>query len=218
MPQEDFLNGTTHESYGTIDFAPIHGDARTIFGSPLKHTDCIRLTINTATLSRNLGIDRIFSKDPVLIGYLSYAQLAQAILSTSRGPSIPLTIEYVTGDAHLREEPPERNVKNLFNSDVNSIIQNIMNDCDELAAITKGSARRKARGIKESIPNSFPFIRDVMEESFQNTAEDAKTDIANFLERRLREAGLDHLTNLVDQEALQPFTHETQQTPAEDEE
>ena len=179
-----------HESYGSISFSPIHGDARPMFGSPLKHTDYIRVLIHTAELTRSLSQDHVFSKNKIFVGYMTHAQMAEAFLSPNRGGSVPITIEYLTGDEHLREYPPERPSRNLFNTDVSDTLNRIIEECDNLAETSKGPAKRKAQGISASLRNALPFIRDRMEDFLDQTAQDAKRDVEYFIAGQITQAGL----------------------------
>ena len=185
-----------HESYGAIPFTPVHGQPRTMFGSPLKHTDRIRVSINAAALARTLSEDHIFPKELLFSGYLTHTQFAEAILSLNRGPSVPVTIDFVTGDLQHREDPPERPPRYLFNTDVTETIERLIQECDELAGITKGPASRKAKGIAASLRNSFSFIRERMEEFLQTTADGAKKDLDHSIADLIRQADLSHLSAL----------------------
>ena len=183
-------DATAHESYGSISFSPIHGQARPMFGSPLKHTDYIRVLIHTAELTRSLSQDHVFSKNQIFVGYMTHAQMAEAFLSPNRGGSVPITIEYVTGDEHLRDYPPERPSRNMFNTDVSDTLNRIIQECDNLAEASKGPAKRKAQGISNSLRNALPFIRDRMEDFLDQTTDDAKRDVEYFIAEQIRQAGL----------------------------
>ena len=184
-----------HESYGTITFSNQHGPPRNVFGTPIQHSDVIRVDIHSATLIRSLSNDHILNDEQLFSGYLSQAQLAQAILTMAGGPPTPITLQHVRGDTRLREEPPTRNRTELFDAETLGVLDELMTQCDELVEATKGTAHRKAQGLRAALENRLPFIANRMRETHHRTADEAVQEMNASINRTLRQAGLEAIVN-----------------------
>ena len=205
-----------HESYGAITLTHQHGPPRTLFGSPFQHADVIRLEIHTASILRSLHEDHVMTKDHILTGHLSQAQLANALFSLSAGPPTPITIQFLRGDQRQRRDPPPRDGSTLFDPEIIEFIDTLVSQCDDLIESTKGTARRKAQGIREALKNNIPFIAEQMRNTHQRTVEDAKHEIDAFIKNRLTQTGLDAVIQRHDTLSLPtypPTTGEDTPTP-----
>lgn len=186
-----------HESYGSIAFTHRHSHPKHTFGSPVQHTDLINIQINTATLIRSTSKDLIFDDEQVFSGYLSQAQLAEAMFSMNNGPATPITIEYVSGDTKRRQEPPPpKDTDEQFQQEVQALLYRITADCQQLADTNKGKIRQQALGIKHSLENNIQFIQQRMKEHLYHVADQAKREIDAHRERTIRQAGLDAIHSL----------------------
>ena len=174
-----------HESYGTITFSHQHGPPRNVFQSPTTHTDVIRIHISTASMTRTMSDDHILTHNPVFTGYLTHAQLADALFFMSSGQATPITIQFVQGDDRIREEPPRRDPALLLDTDLQHILADLITQCDELSDLTKGSAKRKAEDIKAALQNQLPFLADRMRETHQRIAQEAKQEFTASINRTL---------------------------------
>ena len=180
----------SHESYGTITFSRQHGPPRNVFGSPMEHTEVIRLEINAVSIQRSATQDHLLQDTNIFTGYLTHAQLAEALFYVSSGPPTPITIQYVQGDPAFREEPPRRNPDVLLDQDVESFLEDMTTRLDELVQTTKGPAQRKAQGLRESFRTNIHFIADRMRETNRRTADQAKQEFTAYIARTLTDAGL----------------------------
>ena len=198
-------NKTKHESYGSITFTHRHSHPRHTFGSPVEHADLVHIQIQTATLLRSLSEDHIMSDQHIFSGYMSPAQFAQALFTMNNGPATPITIEYVTGDTKRRQQtPPPKDTPEQFENEVQSLLDGILAECDQLANTTKGAIRKQALSIKHSLENNIPFIQQRMKENLHHVADQAKRDFDAYRERTIRQAGLEALNALHQRESSSP--------------
>lgn len=187
---------TTHESYGALTITHQHGPPISLFGSPVEHSDVVRLEIHTASLLRSLHQDHILSDTPIFVGYLSHSQLANALFALApAGPPTPITIRYILGDKTFRNDPPPRDPRDLIDAEIQQSLHRILEQCDELIETSKGSAKRRARGLKAALENQIPFILERLRETHQQTADDAKQEVTAFIHRSLSQLGLQALAD-----------------------
>lgn len=80
-----------HPAYGTISMTEVSGGRETLFGSSVKHSRRIRISISTAECLREYYSDNIFPGRELLEFELSHAQLAMFITSTGKYVGTPIT-------------------------------------------------------------------------------------------------------------------------------
>ena len=126
---------------------------------------------------------------------MSQAQLAQALFTMNNGPATPITIEHITGDTKRREEPPAPpNTAHQFETEIKTLLDRILAECNELANSTKGGVRKQALSIKRSLQNNIPFIQQRMKDNLHHVADEAKRDFDTYREPTIRKAGLETLS------------------------
>ena len=186
-----------HESFGTITFTHRHGPERHAFGSPVQHSDLIHIDIHQASLVRSNSKDQFFSNHPIFSGYMSHAQIDEALFALGNGPATPITIEFVAGDTkHRQPPPPPEDPAAQFDQEIDDVLKRILNDCDQLAETTKGRVRSQALSIKHSLQNNIPFIKDRLKETVHSIADHAKREFDAYRDRTIQHAGVNTLNAL----------------------
>ena len=82
----------THPSYGMIRISQAQGTESVLFGSSIKHSRTINITISQGALMRELNTDHFLENGQILNIELSPTQFADAI--TSIGSAVPCTLRW----------------------------------------------------------------------------------------------------------------------------
>lgn len=95
--------GTTeyynHPAFGMIGVSVVTGGTGVLFGSDVRHHQCIRLTISTAEHQRNLSNDWYRADKTLIEIEMSHSQFAQMITNPNRGDGVPCTLNRVKGES-----------------------------------------------------------------------------------------------------------------------
>lgn len=92
---------TEHPSYGTLGFSRRTGGKTALFGSSIKHSDTIAMTLRHADVTRGLNSDWFHGGDVIAEAEMSYAQFAEAITSMNMGTGVPVTLRFIEGKGQL---------------------------------------------------------------------------------------------------------------------
>jgi hypothetical protein len=103
----DEENVIEHESFGQLSFHRIHaGNGKPLYGSALKHSEIIRMTLSQSKQVRSLHETRHYPKEILFEVDLSPQQFAEVITTMNMGGGIPVTIYRMLGK-QLKECPHE---------------------------------------------------------------------------------------------------------------
>ena len=192
------LGGTeyTHPSYGLLSFNRVsmsHGTA--LFGSSLKHSTAITLTLSTARLHRSdLHSDHVFTDKRIVELMMSPAQFADLITGLNHGQGTPVTIDWREGVGHV-EEPPYHSKVDEFSEEFADNVKEIGAAFD---AVIEDAARRKLSGVfikqlvhlRGHIDSHMPFMAKQWTRQMQRTATEAKAEVEAFVTGLIRSTGI----------------------------
>ena len=179
-----------HESFGVLNISRVQVSGNMpLFGSSIEHNNLIMIEVKTAFRDRHLHQDWIHSDKLLLRASMSPSQFADAITSLNAGTGTPITLEYVTGDDHHREEPPRPQKHQQFQSELGETLAEALQLTDELIAETKGRIRRKAEAVKRHLASNMPFVETQFARQMDKTVTEAKAEIEAFATMRERATG-----------------------------
>ena len=206
-----------HESFGTLHVSRRSGGDGRLFGSPLRHQHHMAITLKTASMSRSLSNDWIFSDKVVAEVEMSEAQWAQFVSSPNVGGGVPCTIRYrhTEGFKAMEDVPEADGVKTTFEKEVKARADEYAASARELVpvldAILAGATIKKADlkalrdrldTIATGMPNSMKFMYEQFERTMDKTVCAAKADIEAHFIKTVMQAGIDALTAANDRPTL----------------
>lgn len=203
-------NKKTHESYGMIEINKFTGGQQTYFGSSIRHSGGISISIFDAEINRNLYRDRFFHDTiPIIKVSMSHSQFAEMLTANMNTMGTPCTIEYKNGK---RMEQPNFESKRLqfedeFEEkvkDVNKKLNTLIEDTKKILSSKKTPNKSEKEIIldqlailQQEIYSNIPFIATSFNEQIDKTITEAKADIEGFYEAKIRNLGIEALTNNV---------------------
>lgn len=125
----DNNNLKTHPSYGMIRISQAQGSESVLFGSSIKHSRTINITISQGALMRELNADHFLENGQILNIELSPTQFADAI--TSIGSAVPCTLRWRESVGPI-EYPEYENKKETFRKEFNKIVDDSYEKCGTL--------------------------------------------------------------------------------------
>jgi hypothetical protein len=187
-----------HESYAMLGFSRITSSPpQPLFGSSIKHSNLIQLTIKSAEKEREFQKDYIRGKENLIQVYMSSTQFAAAITSMNIGDGIPCTLSYVKGDKfnsetrQFRANPPEIDFKKQaqgeIEEDMNRLATQLSNLSNNAKSILEAKGNIKAADketllkdiamLIQEVKSNIPFIHQCFQKSIEKTVTEAKGEI-----------------------------------------
>jgi hypothetical protein len=205
MTDEEKRKEIRHPSFGVINISRgVCSNKMNLFGSSIQQRTFMRIDISKAVLVRNIGRDYIMSDHgvPIISVYLSPSQFADAITSLNQGEGTPCTINFV--DGHEVKEAILENKRVQFDNEFEDKMREVTSATNEFytkieAILSKPSIGKHDRELilkqldqlKMQIESNVPFIKRQFTEQMDETVVEAKNEILNFLEDRIKTLGLE---------------------------
>lgn len=189
-----------HPSYGMIAFDRITSNVpEALFGSSIKHTNPIRLTIRHAEVDRHINCDWYNARGRIIEIEMSQSQFADAITSFNRGDGVPCTILFTERDGNI----PECNFVNKVEQFSGEFSEQISGVQDELGQCIKDvsdifekkktltkAEREKIIGVLQKAKNNVGcnarYVYNCFNEQMDKTVKEAKGEIESFMQNKIR--------------------------------
>lgn len=199
-----------HPSYGMISFNRYCGGDTEFFGSSIKHDGGIELTVSIAEQERYLSKDWYFPKKAVLRLRMTETQFAQAITHMNTSGT-PCTLEYFNGE-YIEQPNGIINKRLEFQDEFNKEMKRIGSElvkfqksADELLTSKKNMTKtdkeelaKLLEHIVNQVSSNLPFIAESFNETMESIVTEAKDEVEQFVERKVRATGIDTLkANLI---------------------
>lgn len=201
----------THPSYGLVHVGHYTTTPpQNFFGSSVRHSAGVSLTISLAQKSRDLSNTWYSSRDEVIKIDMTGAQWTELLALFNHGSGVPCTISHVNKSALEDYEDtlvppcPETNERQEIESefrramaDTASGVSKLIERAQELQSkpsITKADRKEFldiANNIKCKIDCVLPFIHAQFNEAMDGIVVNAKHDLELFANQLIRQAGLD---------------------------
>ena len=192
--RKDILNQEpeTHESYGLVSFSRFSINPPVpLFGSSIRHSHPIRMTISQGKKYRDFQKDRYMDGKTLCEVWLSATQFAEAITSFNVGCGVPCTIRNVIGDSEQREPCPEVNFRKQANNELKEEMSELSERVEELSKDAKeilgktGNIKKSEKEkllkdlifLAQEVRSNIPFVHDCFNESINKTVTEAKGEI-----------------------------------------
>ena len=187
-----------HPAYGTIQFSRRHGGKNTLFGSSIKHSDVIALTLRHAELERGLNNDWIYGGGIIAEAEMSYSQFAEAITSMNMGSGVPVTLRFIEKDGDIPEcdfVNKREQFSNEFKTNLNKtmeITKDLIKDVNDLFTSKKTLNKADKKEILDKLTKIYGniscnavYVYDQFNEQMDKTVMEAKGEIEAFYQNKL---------------------------------
>jgi len=193
----------SHESYGLLQISKVTSSgARPLFGSSIKHSNTVRISIHTATKRRSDSSSEYYHDDKQLIEVeMSASQFAEAITTLNHGTGTPVTLQKIMGKT--MEACPEENKRaqhsREFKERMEKLAQSIKAKRDELVAtVDKAKLSKKAKEemimkynvLVQEIEKNIPFFETQFNRQMDKTVTEAKAEVESFITNAIQSTGL----------------------------
>lgn len=200
-------NREFHDSFGVLKFSRIHRGGNTqLFGSSIKHSDTIIMTVSTASVERELNQDWVTDEDKILECEMSYSQFAEAITSMNIGVGTPVTLRSTQLIPHIEscdfvgkrtqfEEEFKRNMRKQ-NETVDTLINSVSNIFDAKKPLNKSDRENilnLLNKLQMAVGCNQEFIFTQFNRQMDKTVNEAKGEIEAFMQNKINAIGLDNL-------------------------
>lgn len=195
-----------HESYGLIGFSRVSSTGgRNFFGSSVKSSHYIELTIRHAHRKRNLSQYWYSPEEEIVELRLSPNQFAELLTTMNVGSGVPCTIQYV-GRTKM-DECPAIDQREKFEQEFTRDVKNANAKAKQLAADiaalfdTKGTIKQsdrtavieKLRMLMQEVENNMPFVQTQFNEAMDKTVAEAKGEVEAFVNHKIHSLGINAL-------------------------
>tara|TARA_R110000796_G_scaffold231853_5_gene349927 strand:+ start:1125 stop:1745 length:621 start_codon:yes stop_codon:yes gene_type:complete len=195
------------DSFGMISASRVSSTGQFLFGSDIKHSAFVTLTISTATFDEEKTNHHIFTKDQIVRVAMTAVQWAD-LLCNMNTTGVPCTIERRIDKEVERYEPSVDKLGVAFRKGKeyleNATTIGLLNDVRRLIEDSKLSKKAKSeleaatRLLDKNLKNNAVFYLSQFIEESTKVVIDSKAEVeANrtFIMKRLGEIKLDELKN-----------------------
>ncbi len=199
-----------HESFGLLSFHRIHaGNGKPLYGSALKHSEIIRMTLYKSKQVRNLHENRYYPKEVLFEVDLSPQQFAEVITTLNMGHGIPVTIYRMLGK-QLKDCPYE-DEREIFTKEfqqridkVTKTAQSLMEKANALLsqknplkAAEKEELKNLLYRIDQELKSNMQFTSTMFQETVEKTVSSGKQEIEAFWRGIVESLGVQKLAEKV---------------------
>lgn len=185
---------TEHPSFGLLSFArTTNSKGQVLFGSSIKHENCIRMSIDQGIVERRNSVEHYFGRKNLIQVDMSLVQFSEAITTLNHGVGTPVTIR--TYGKEQMENPPGNTVRESFVTELETQINNVTKDIDDLNVFSKrlekergtlsvtdrNALQQKISNVTRELKDNLPFILKQFNRQMERSVNEAKTEIASFI-------------------------------------
>lgn len=196
-----------HESYGMLQISRVNcGAGNPLFGSSIKHSNMIELSIHEGYLNRHLNRDWFHAGKRIITIAMSYNQFADAMTNLNCGDGVPTTITYKDGKYVekcpfiSKNEQHHEELRQAF-EELQKKVTELSKQTDELLGkktLNKADKESISKGIeyiRREMSSNLPFIQEQFEKQMDKTVTEAKSEIEGFMTTTILNAGIEALNN-----------------------
>lgn len=167
-----------------------------LYGSDLRHTNFIAVTIAASSLTRSLSRDWHHAENDLIEVTLSESQWATFVSSLNLGSGIPATLTRY--DGRLIPGLPERDIVHEFKNEVRDAMTQATTELDAaLAALETADTKTWRKAVMERVAKArqhlsanLPFVADQFDHHAEAVVEAAKAEVAAHVQATLLRAGI----------------------------
>ncbi len=187
-----------HPSYGLLQISRCTSSIPTnVFGSSIKHTHTIRMTLSRAYVNRNLSNDFYMTDGQIAEIEMSQSQFAELICSMNQGSGIPVTIKWLKGEG-MTEPCPFSDKRRLFENEFkesiaksNELLNQLIAQIEEILNKPKPTktdikdAMSLLIRLQSCMNDNKDFIYRQFNEQMDRSTLEAKGEIEAFIQNKI---------------------------------
>ena len=192
-----------HESYGMVGVSRVtHSHGTSLFGSSIKHSNTIRLSIKTAEVNRHLNRDWYHGNDRLIEIELAPTQFAEMITCMNMGNGVPCTLRYLEDHKRL-ENPPEVKQREIFEQEFQENVDKIKdfykNDFKQIkeTLLKKGTIkigeRKQTINIITKLINTLEDAMPFLQKGFNESMDKTVSEVEAFVMHKVTSLGIEGL-------------------------
>jgi len=196
----------SHKSYGffRLDRRTVGGKGASLFGSSIKHTNIIALSIGRAKRRRCYHQYSHYPEEKLVEVELSASQLADALFTFNHHEGAPCTIKYVGREA--MPECPEYSQREMFEDELKKKLRGAMEQAQELVKQSQEILQKKTilkadredllgrlHQLSMNIGTNMAFVQSQFNEAMERTVQEVKMEISAHANSVLTSLGMDAL-------------------------
>lgn len=192
-----------HEAYGMLKFSRVQGGDPSLFGSSVKHSNKIVMTLCHGSVARELSNDWFFAESPVCEVEMSMTQFSEAITSMNMGSGVPVTIRYTEKDGYMKpitftnkrtQFVEEFRADNLANSkkaiDILSEVRELFERKGTIKTGEKKEIIRKLNQLTTELTANSDFAIRQFDEATEKIVTAAKGEVEAFVANKMQSIAL----------------------------
>ena len=201
----------THASWGMVGFYHTQGGERQLFGSDVSNRNTIFLRVKHAKKSRELGRDWTMGTDTICEVELSALQFAELLTNTNVGDGVPCTVRYTRTDGYIQYKPEASKLDVIYEEReavverASSSLKEIETELEELVTNKKISKNignellhKLSHALSDLEGSNFDFYKKQATREIDKMVVEAKSQISEYVEAKIRSVGLETLMNGAD--------------------
>lgn len=198
-----FENKDKQPAYGMLAFSRISGGNPNLFGSSIRHTQKIQLTLKEGHVTRELNNDWYAGDKTLFEVEMSYTQFAELISAMNVGDGVPVTIRYtenkgrvdgiqiVNKRTQFLDEFKNQNEQSV--DQINKMIkqlQTIFAEKRPLKAKEKTEILSALAVLSNTINSHNIFTLSQFDEAMEKIATEAKGEVEAFIQNKMNSLAL----------------------------
>ena len=202
----------SHPAMAMVSFHRISSSpGEVLFGSSIRHSSLISMTVKKACVDRDLSTDWHFAQDTLLEVYLSKTQFAELLTSMNVGDGVPSTLVSFNGEHFELPNLPSK--AEQFKSEIKKDLDDVLADLKKSYALVKQSidenkpmtkkGLREMEGLLKSFEDlassHLPFVMDQFSKHMSKVVQEAKASVDAFVEKTYIDSGIEALKKNVPQ-------------------
>lgn len=192
----------THPAYAQIRASRVSGKA-CLYGSDFEHQHYVTIEISRSELNRCMSDDHPFPREEYIEIALSEAQWATFVATPNVGMGTQCTLQHKDGVSIPQiETPPQRKVQ--FENEMKETLRNAADALEALREkVVNSNMTQKGKNellstltqVYNNLAPNVGFVADQFGEHMERVSEQAKMEIAAYLQGAITHAGVATLTD-----------------------
>lgn len=196
----------THPAFGMIGLSRISSSRGvSLFGSSIKHSNLLSLTIKTAERNVSSSREHFFGRKQLIEVLISGTQLSELLTSMNVGDGVPCTITRVLGDSTPDievEEDFKKEAQTLYKEQMDRTFEKSKELLKKATEALKDGTPKKAdkeeflsllTQLKNEIGANLVYTGEFFDEKMEKVVVQAKGEIESFINNKITSAGIEAL-------------------------
>lgn len=198
-----FENEKQEDYMGKIAWSRMNcSHPQAMFGTEIKTSNPVKITISNATEERDLNHNWYFTKDRIVELEMTPIQWAE-FLTSGNTEGVPCTLKWIRGQGYL-SEPKCEDIKKVYNNEVEQHFDEIKEDFSALSSKVKALSMKLGKAntkeledliykLNMNMNSNMDYIKSCFKEDMSNMVTKAKAEFNAYVEDRIQAIGIESL-------------------------